>query len=93
MSLHYAQNVRNTGPSNVAETFGFEDADWHQAASGDTGTSHTLPGRLYIVQCEWCPEAFAAKTKGEAMDMFRAHEDSMLNPVSVPSQSHIGTHN
>jgi hypothetical protein len=53
-------------------------------ASGDTGTSHTLPGRLYIVQCEWCPEAFAAHTKVEAMAMFRKHEAEMSTAVDNP---------
>lgn len=79
MTIHYGRTVRNSGPSKPPEPgmslTGLRH--WHQDASADTGTSHTLPGRLYIVQCEWCPEAFAAPTKAEAMDMFREHEEEM----------------
>lgn len=77
MSVRYAPNLLNTGPSNTMPE-GFTDAQWHVDASGDTGTSHILAGRLYIVQCEWCPEAFAARTKAEAVAMFREHEDAIM---------------
>lgn len=81
-TLHYGAGIKNCQPSNVASTFGFDSHDWHQSASGDTGTSHLLPGRLYIVQCQWCYEAFAALTKDEAMEMFRAHEEETNSVLS-----------
>lgn len=78
MTLRYAQNIRGGGPSNTAETYGWpSNADWHVTASNDSGSSHILNGRLYIVQCLWCEDAFAADTKGEAMGMFRTHESAM----------------
>lgn len=77
MTLHYARDIRNGGHHPAPD--GTSERDWHQDAIGDTHTSHTLPGRLYIVQCEWCPEAFAANTKAVAMSMFREHEDAMLS--------------
>lgn len=80
MTLHHAPNVRN-GLSTEAPSDDFTTEQWHQAAIDDTGFSHNLPGRLYIVQCEWCPEAFAAKTKAEALAMFRVHEQQMLDAV------------
>lgn len=80
MSINYASDVRGTGPSNVASTYGVTEESWHMQAIKDTGTSHTLPGLLYVVQCEWCTEAFAAHTKAVAMDMFRLHEDAMIRP-------------
>lgn len=76
MTLKYAPNVRNGVSAHVPEGWGKKD--WHQSATGDAGTSHTLPGRLYVVQCEWCPDAFGAYTKAEAMAMFRRHEKVML---------------
>lgn len=75
MSINYAGNVRSGAKGHVPD--GWEARRWHQQAMADAGTSHTLPGRLYVVQCEWCPEAFAANTKAEAMAMFRRHEDDM----------------
>jgi hypothetical protein len=77
MGLNYARNVRGAGPTNTA-SHGRTEAEHHQDCIGDAGTSHTLPGRLYVVQCEWCPEAFAAHTKAVAMIMFRRHEEEML---------------
>lgn len=71
-ALHYGRDVRNGVHTNRPD--GFTDSAWHRAAMADAGASHNLPGRLYIVQCEWCPKAFAANTKAEAMDMFREHE-------------------
>jgi len=84
MTLHYAPGVRNSGPSKLAPD-GWRDDVWHQDATGDTGTSHTLPGRLFIVQCEWCDDAFAAYGKAEALAMFREHEKAMLAPASPSS--------
>ncbi|QIK63817.1 hypothetical protein G7068_11925 [Leucobacter viscericola] len=78
-TLFYAPKVRNGSVTAAPE--GFSQARWHQSAIGDTGCSHNLPGRLYVVQCEWCPKAFAANTKTEAMDMFREHESEMLSPA------------
>jgi hypothetical protein len=78
--MNYHPSVRQGGYNEASD--GWTQGDWHQSAAGDTGTSHTLPGRLYIVQCEWCPEAFAAPTKGQAMKMFRAHEDDMLSEAT-----------
>jgi len=77
MSLNYAGDIRNTG-SRYSRPDGWADAEWHKSAIADSGASHTLPGRLYIVQCEWCPEAFAANTKADAMSMFREHEAALL---------------
>lgn len=77
MSLNYHSSVRQRG-YNTPPNEGWGNEEWHQSAIGDTHTSHTLPGRLYIVQCEWCPEAFAAPTKSDAMTMFRTHETAML---------------
>jgi hypothetical protein len=76
MTIHYGRTVRNSGPSGTAPE-GFTSKQWHQDASADTGTSYLVPGRLYIVQCEWCPDAFAAETKEEAMILFWQHEDEM----------------
>ena len=76
MGLNYGRGIPNRGYNGCPE--GWAEHDWHQSAIGDANTSHTLPGRLYIVQCEWCPEAFAANTKAEAMGMFRKHESEML---------------
>lgn len=73
--LHYGRTVRNGVHTDRPD--GFTDVEWHLSAMADTGTSHNLPGRLYIVQCEWCPKAFAAETKAEAMQMFRAHEKTV----------------
>lgn len=97
MGITYGRDVRRTGPSGTAPE-GCDEKSWHQEASGDTGTSHTLPGRLFIVQCEWCPEAFAASTKAEAMAMFREHEAQMLSVAPAlgaaesahPGDSHHG---
>jgi len=75
MAIHYAANVKNA--LRAEAPYGITVRKWHQSAIGDTHTSHTLPGRLYVVQCEWCPEAFAAHTKAEAMAMFRVHEAEM----------------
>lgn len=75
MSVTYAKDVRNSGGREIPEGWG--PGEYHQASVADTGTSHTLPGRLYVVQCEWCPDAFAAKTKAEAMSLFRQHEHQM----------------
>jgi hypothetical protein len=58
---------------------GFSEADWHQTASADSGTSHTLLGRQYVVACEWCPEVFYGPTKAEAVWNFRLHEDEMAD--------------
>lgn len=78
MTLHYGPTTGAYGPTNVASTFEFEsDADWHVTAAGDTGTSFIANGRLYIVQCQWCTEAFAGATKAEAVTMFRDHENAM----------------
>lgn len=76
MSVRYGRGIRNGG--HTAAPDGFTDAQWHQDAMGDTGTSHTMPGRLYVVQCEWCPAAFAARTRDEALSMFREHEYERL---------------
>lgn len=76
MSLNYARNLRN-GVCGRTAPEGFSDGQWHRDASFDSGTSHTRVGRVYVVQCEWCDEAFAAGTAGEAMDMFRIHEEAM----------------
>lgn len=78
MTLHYAQNVKNGG-YGIAAPEGFTSKQWHQDAIADTGTSHTRPGRLYIIQCEWCDEAFAANTAGESESMFLKHEEEMLD--------------
>jgi hypothetical protein len=78
VSLNYHPGVRQQG-YNTPPNEGWGNEEWHQSAIGDTHTSHTLPGRLYIVQCEWCPEAFAAPNKSGAMEMFRAHEKEMLS--------------
>ena len=80
MSLTYAPNVRNGGSGRTAPG-DLDEHDWHQTATADTGTSHTLPGRLYVVQCEWCSNAFAARTKVEALALFRTHEAEMLGAV------------
>ena len=76
MTIRYGSGIRNTG--FIERPSDFTDEDWHADASADTGTSHTLPGRVFLVQCEWCPKAFAARTKAEAMAMFREHESTML---------------
>ena len=86
--LNYAPDVRNTGPSNTAPE-GWTEESWHQDAAGDAGTSHSLPGRLYVVQCEWCPEAFAAYTKPKAMSMFQEHEAAMFGAGSVVDGSGV----
>ncbi|MBB2956808.1 hypothetical protein [Pseudoclavibacter helvolus] len=78
-SVVFAGGARNTGSRSRPDGDEFTDAQWHQYAIGDSGTSHTLPGRLYVVQCEWCPLTFAAPTKVEAMALFRAHEEEVLN--------------
>lgn len=83
MTLHYANDVRNAGMGNLPPDESWPVDEWHRSASADTGTSHTLPGRLYVVQCEWCDEAFAAHTKAKAMQMFRVHETAMLNPGGI----------
>lgn len=76
MGINYAGDVQQGGVGYVPD--GWDAAQWHRSALGHTNTSHTLPGRLYIVQCEWCSEAFAAHTKAKAMEMFRTHETEML---------------
>lgn len=75
MSLNYHYSVRQHGHQTAPE--GWDNKRWHQDAIQDAGTSHTLPGNLYVVQCEWCEEAFAAPYEWEAMAMFRKHEDEM----------------
>lgn len=84
-TLFYAPNVRNGGHTGRPD--GFTEKQWHQDAAADTGFSHTLPGRLYIVQCEWCPKAFAAQSKAGAMAMFRRHEDEMSGRLPVEGES------
>lgn len=84
-TLFYAPNVRNGGHTGRPD--GFTEKQWHQDATADTGVSHTLPGRLYIVQCEWCPKAFAAQSKAGAMAMFRRHEDEMSGRLPVEGES------
>lgn len=74
-TLTYSGNVRGASGGSVPD--GWDIKDWHRDAMADTGTSHSLHGRLYVVQCEWCPEAFAAPTKAEAMVLFRKHEADM----------------
>ena len=75
MSVNYHTTVRQQGHRTAPE--GWDEKRWHQDAMQDAGTSHTLPGQLYVVQCEWCEEAFAAPHKREAMEMFRKHEAEM----------------
>jgi hypothetical protein len=67
----FAGNLR-TG-SNPAPA-GWSDQQWHRDAMADSGTSHTLVGTVYAIQCQWCPEVFIGRTKREALPLFRAHE-------------------
>lgn len=60
--------VRNQRPR------GMDDADWHEAASADTGTSHVRLDSVSIVACEWCDRIFVGETPAAAMSMFREHE-------------------
>lgn len=75
--INYADNVKQgfyrSGPRTETQDV------WHRMAIQESGVSHNLPGRLYVVQCEWCPEAFAAYTKAEAMELFEKHESSMID--------------
>lgn len=81
--IHFGKDIRNTVQVTVDIPSGEEPTvqqvrDWHQDATADTGTSHALPGRGYLVLCEWCEDAFFASSKAEAMNLFWAHEDSMM---------------
>lgn len=73
---------------HIAAPEGFTDSEWHASASGDTHTSHTIPGRVFLVQCEWCPAAFAGLTKDSAMRLFREHE-RLSQRVDPPSQCEV----
>lgn len=58
---------------------GFSDAEWHQDATGDTGTDHVLHPRQYVITCEWCPGIFFAPTKRRAMALLERHRDDWYN--------------
>jgi len=60
-----------------------EDAWKHLDAIADTGTSHTLHPRQYVVRCAWCPAIFFSSTKADAMEQFRAHEQERLKAGSA----------
>lgn len=55
---------------------GWSNEQWHRDATLDSGTSHTLVGTTYTVQCMWCPEVFIGERKADAMRLFRAHEEA-----------------
>jgi hypothetical protein len=81
--IHFGKDIRNT-TQHPAETASGDDPtvqqvkDWHQDATADTDTSHTIPGRGYLILCEWCEDAFFARTAAEATALFRDHEGRML---------------
>ena len=75
--VHYSPDMRRAPIVNPASE-GWDHHDWHAAGVADTGASHVLVGRPYVVACEWCPEVFLAETAARAMSMFRAHESQML---------------
>lgn len=53
---------------------GWSSEQWHRDASLDSGTSHTLVGTTYTIQCQWCPATFIGERKADAMRLFREHE-------------------
>lgn len=61
--------------------------DLHEAekfteAVNDTGESHVLVGRQYIVKSAWTDMIFYAPTKREAMEKFRAYEQEMFKKAN-----------
>ncbi|MCK2200499.1 hypothetical protein [Corynebacterium callunae] len=51
-------------------------------AVNDTGESHVLVGRQYIVKSAWTDGIFYAPTKREAMEKFRAYEQEMFKKAN-----------
>lgn len=84
MSANYATNLHifngRRGPDDMTP------AQWHGAAIASSGDSYSSMARAAVVQCLWCDEVFIAKTIGEAMVMFRDHEQSMLDAAHRPSE-------
>lgn len=60
-----------------------DDALRHLDAIADTGTSHILHPRQYVVKCEWCPAVFFANTKRQAMADFREHESERIQTANA----------
>lgn len=79
--IHFGKDIRNTGQTPPPSDYEGTETDWHEDATADTGTSHAIPGRGFLVLCEWCEDAFFARTKTEAMALFRDHESKMLGIV------------
>lgn len=69
--VRFSELLRH-GSSRAPE--GWSDAQWHRDAMLDSGTSHTLVGPTYTIQCEWCPATFIGERKADAMRLFRDHE-------------------
>lgn len=69
--VHFSSLLR-TGSNPAPE--GWDNKRWHQDASLDSGTSHTLVGTSYVIQCLWCPQVFIGERKADALRLFRAHE-------------------
>ena len=75
-SVHY--DPRSHG-ALVNERPDYDSSEaWHADAIGDSGVSHTLVGRRYVVACQWCRCVFIAESKNRTMAMFRDHETEML---------------
>ncbi len=73
MSIHWSSSVGRPMQNPAPE--GWDDADWHVDAAGDTGTSYMRVGRPYVIACEWCRDLFIAESYAKALAMFREHED------------------
>lgn len=90
MSANYATNLHifngRRGPDDMTP------ARWHEAAIADTGDSYLSMTRAAVVQCLWCDEVFIAKTVREAVVMFRAHEDKMLNAANEARSNRPSLH-
>lgn len=85
MSVNYASNLHIGHGMTAPE--GWQSEQWHASSIDDTHESHMKLARVAVVQCLWCDEVFIAKTIEEAMVMFRAHEDKMLNAAILPPEA------
>jgi hypothetical protein len=62
-----------------------DDAEAHFDAIGDTGDGYYSLGRLYEVECIWCGMQFAARTKRDAVALYRIHEDTLRTQLAAES--------
>lgn len=65
--------VANTAPE------GWDDAAWHRSATAHSGEGYTSVGKVHVVACAWCREAFIGPDKTSALALFREHEGAMMH--------------